>query len=68
MKNPYNAEYLTKDDDRDLRVQSKAHVPNTYMKLGDSYPSATAFKTLLCKDSNNERLKNLTHSYLTDLA
>ena len=68
MNNPYNAEYLTKDDERDLRVQGKAHVPYTYMKFGDSFLSATAFKILLCNDSNKGRLQKLIHSYLTDLA
>ena len=37
-------------------VKGKAHVPNTYMKLSDSFPSTTAFKTLLCNDSNKRRL------------
>ena len=35
------------------------------MKLGDPFPSATAFKTLLCSVSNKGRL---ICSYLTDLA
>ena len=30
--------YSTKDDERDLRVQGKAQVPNTYMKLADLSP------------------------------
>ena len=67
VNDPYNAECSTKDDKRDLRVQGKAHVPNTCMKLGDSFPSATAFKTLLCND-NKGRLQKVIHSYLTDLA
>ena len=52
VNDPYNAEYSPKVDERDLRVQGKAHVPNTYMKLGHSFTSATAFKTLLRNDSN----------------
>lgn len=44
----YDAAYSTKDDEQDLRVQGNAHVPNTYMKFGDPFPSARAFKTLLC--------------------
>ena len=35
MNDPYDAAYSTKDDERDLRVQGKAHVPNTYMNLAD---------------------------------
>ena len=35
VNDPYDAAYLTKDDERDLRVQGKAHVPNTNMKLAD---------------------------------
>ena len=33
-----DAAYSTKDDERDLRVQGKAHVPNTYMNLADPSP------------------------------
>ncbi len=32
--------FSTKDDERDLQVQGKAHIPNTYMKLGDPFPMA----------------------------
>ena len=32
VNDPYDAAYSTKDDERDLRVQGKTHVPNTYMK------------------------------------
>jgi len=45
-------EISTKDDERDLRVQGKVHVPNVYMKPTDPSPSATAYKTLLCSSSN----------------
>ena len=38
MIKPYDAAYSTKDDERDLRVQGKAHLPNTYMKLADLSP------------------------------
>ena len=68
VNDPYDAAYLTKDDERDLQVQGKAHVPNTYMKLDNPFPSATAFKTLLCSVSNKGRLQKLIRSYLTDLA
>lgn len=68
VNDPYDAAYSTKDDERDLRVQGKAHVPNTYMKLGDPFPSASAFKTLLCSLSNKGRLQKLICSYLTNLA
>jgi len=68
VNDPYDAAYSTKDDERDLRVQGEAHIPNVYMKLGDSFPSATSFKTLLCSASNKGRLQKLICSYLTDLA
>ncbi len=38
VNDPYDAAYSTIDDERDLRVQRKAHVPNTYMKLDDPSP------------------------------
>jgi hypothetical protein len=38
VNDPYDAAYSTIDDERDLRVQGKAHVPNTYMKLDDPSP------------------------------
>ncbi|KAJ8349632.1 hypothetical protein SKAU_G00247620 [Synaphobranchus kaupii] len=43
-------------------------VINTYMKLGDPFPSAREFKTLLCSVSNKGWLQKLICSYLTDLA
>ncbi len=64
----YDAPYSIKDDERDLRVQGKVHIPNTYMKLDDPFPSARAFKTLLCSVSNKGRLQKLIRSYLTTLA
>ena len=68
LNDPYDKAYSTKDDERDLRVQGKAHVPNTCMKLGDPFPSAGAFKTLLCSSSNKRRLQAMICSYLTDFA
>ena len=59
VNDPYDAAYSTKDDEGDLRVQGKAHVPNTYMKLDDPFPSAGAFKTLLCSNTNKGRLQNM---------
>ena len=44
VNNPCNAEYSTKDDERDLRVQGKAHVPNTYMKLVTPSPQPQHLK------------------------
>ena len=41
---------------------------NTYMKFNDPFPSARAFKTLLCGTSNKGRLQNLICRHLTDLA
>ena len=40
------------------------HVPNIYMKFNDPFPSARAFKPLLCSTSNKGRLicKHLTQS------
>jgi hypothetical protein len=68
VNDPYDTAYSTKYDDRDLRVQGKAHIPNTYMKLDDPFPSAGAFKTLLCSSSNKRRLQALVCNYLTDYA
>jgi hypothetical protein len=68
VNDPYDTAYSTKDDERDLRVQGKAHVPNTYMKLHDPFPSAKAFNMLLCSTSNKGRLQQLICSYLTELA
>ncbi|CAJ1050849.1 hypothetical protein KUCAC02_009112 [Xyrichtys novacula] len=68
VNDPYDAAYSTKDDERDLRIQGKVHVPNTYMKLDDPLPSAKAFKMLLCSVSNKGRLQKLICSHLTDLA
>jgi len=67
VNDPYT-EISTKDDERDLRVQGKVHIPNIYMKPSDPFPSATAFKTLLCSSSNKRRLQKLIGSYLTDFA
>jgi hypothetical protein len=55
---PYDAAYSTKDDERDLRVQGKAHVPNVYMKLGDPFPPCQAFKSLLCSFSSKGGYKS----------
>ncbi len=68
VNDPYDAAYSTKDDERDLRVQGRPHVPNTYIKLDDPFPTAQAFKTLLCSVSNKGRLQKLICTYLTDLA
>lgn len=65
VNDSYDAPYSTKDDERDLRLQGKAHIPNTYMKLSDTFPSAKAFTTLLCSVSNKSRLQKLIGSYLT---
>ena len=42
LNDPYDTAYSTKDDERDLRVQSKALVPNTYMKLATPSPQDAA--------------------------
>ena len=65
VNDPYT-DIATKDNERDLRVQGKTHVPNIYMKPNDPFPSATAFKTLLCGSSNKRRLQTLVGSYLAD--
>jgi hypothetical protein len=67
VNDPYDTAYSTKDDERDLRVQGSVHVPNIYMKLNDPFPSARAFKTLLCGTSNKGRLQKLICRHLTDL-
>ena len=38
LNDSYDAAYSTKDDERDLWVQGKAHIPNTYMNLTDPSP------------------------------
>ena len=68
VNDPYDVAYSTKDDEREMRVQGRAHVPNIYMKFNDPFPSARAFKTLLCSTSNKERLQKLICRHLTDLA
>ena len=40
VNDPYDAANSTKDNEKDLRAQGKAHIPNTYMKLDDPFPSA----------------------------
>ena len=57
MNDPYT-EISTKDDEQSLWVQGKVHIPNIYMRLDDSFPSAKAFKTMLCGISNKKRLQN----------
>ena len=39
----YDAPYSTKNDERDLWIHGKAHIPNTYMVLNNTFPSAKAF-------------------------
>ena len=68
VNDPYDTACSTKDDERDLRVQGRAHVPNIYMKFNDTFPSARAFKTLLCSTSNKGRLQKLIRRHMTDLA
>ena len=51
---------------RNLRVQGKAHVPNTCMELADPFPSTRALTTLLCYVNNKRQLQNLICSYLTE--
>ena len=68
VNDPYDAQHSTIDDERDLRLQGKAYIPNTYMKLTDTFPSAKAFATLLCSVSNKRRLQKLICTYLIDLA
>ena len=68
VNDSYDTPYSTKDDERDLHVQGSTHIPNTYMKLNDNFPSAQAFKMLLCSVSNKGRLQKLICVYLSDLA
>ena len=63
VNDPYDAAY---DDERDLRVQGKAHVPNTYVNLAD--PSPVPERSKRCRVSNNGQLQKLICNYLTDLA
>ena len=66
VNDPYDAAYSTKDDERDLRVQGNAHVPNTYMNLAD--PSPVPERSKRCRVSNKGQLQKLICNYLTDLA
>ena len=66
VSDPYDAAYSTKDDERDLRVQGKAHVPNTYMNLAD--PSSVPERSKRCRVSNKGQLQTSICNYLTDLA
>ena len=63
VNDPYDAAY---DDERDLRVQGKAHVPNTYVNLAD--PSPVPERSKRYRVSNNGQLQKLICNYLTDLA
>ena len=38
VHDPYDAAYSNKDDERNLWVQGKTHVPNTYIKLVNPFP------------------------------
>ena len=46
VNGPNHAPYSTKDYERDMRVQGKAHVPNTYMTLADPFPVSERSKRL----------------------
>jgi len=56
VTDPYDTEYSTIDDERDLRVQGKAHVPSTYMNLADTSPVPECSKR--CSVSNKGQLQN----------
>ena len=62
VNDTYDAEYSTKNDERDKRVQDKAYVPNTYMNLAD--PSSYQ----IVQASNKARLQTMICSYLPNLA
>ena len=66
VKNSYDAAYSTKDNERALRVQGKAHVPNTYMNSAD--PSPVPERSKRCRVSNKGQLQKIICNYLTDLA
>jgi hypothetical protein len=68
INDPYDAPYSNKDNERDLRVHGKVHIPNVYMKFIDPFPSVQTFKTLLYSDSNKGRFQKLICDYLTELA
>jgi hypothetical protein len=58
INDPYDAPYSNKDNERDMRVYGKVHIPNVYMKLIDPFPSAQAFKILLCSAAKRGGCKN----------
>ena len=62
-----NISYSTKDNERDLQVQDKVHIPNVYMKMEDKFPSTQGFKTLMCSHNNKKRLQNLVCNYLSNV-
>ena len=66
MNNPYDSAYSTKHDERDLRVQGKAHVLNTYMNL--AVPSPVPQRSKRCRVSKKRQPQKLICNYLTDLA
>ena len=41
VNDPYDADFSTKDDERDIQAQGMIHELNVYMKLEDPFPSAT---------------------------
>ena len=68
INDPYDCAESIKDDERELRSQKQAHIPNVYIKAADKFPSANDFKTFLCSSGNKKRLQNLIKSHLTNIA
>ena len=55
VNDPYDAAYSTKDDERDLRMQGMAHVPNIFINLAD--PSPVPERSKRCRVSNKRKLQ-----------
>ena len=68
INDPYDRTESIKDDERELRIQGKGHIPNVYMKLTDKFPSIRDFKTFLCSSANKKRLQTLIRSQLCEIA
>lgn len=66
INDPYDYKESIKDDERELRIQGQGHIPNVFMKSGDTFPSACKFKTILCSAGNKKRLQSLIKAQLSE--
>ncbi len=59
INDPYDYTESIKDDEHELHIQRKGHIPNVFMKSDDQFPSAHKFRTILCSAGNKKRLLTL---------